>query len=321
MGSKLILWASALVLLTTSWIACAQEYEGTVLVLMPEGQVFEDVLQGLNDDIGEEIQFLPLAQKGLTLDVLNEQILQTQANLLVLLGNDALRLYQRYQAEQATPLPALATAALYLDDAIKDMSMVSGIRYEIPLVTSAVGYRSLSQAPISKIGVVHRDWMTSIIAENAAYCAQENLTLVPVALPDDSSRFQSRIRSAIRELAAQNVDLIWVVNDNALLNKSNLMTSWIPSLGRRNIPVIVGVEGLAETKLNLANFAVVPDHYNLGVQLAGMLAGALDEDWDVSQLDIEEPLSVKKTLNQTLSHRRQQPLIEQASDLVDRVIE
>ncbi len=296
-------------------------FDGRALVLMPEGEAFNSVFNGLNDDIGEEVEFIALNLEEATAESIQQEVQATDADALVLLGNSAIRKYKEYQALDDQYVPAIATASLYLDSDIEGMNDITGIRYEIPLVTSAVSYRALSESPVTKIGVIHREWMSQNIEENRAYCDQEGIELVSYVLPNESSRMQSNIRKGLRKLIAQGVDMIWVVNDNALVTPQTIQSSWTTIVGRHKLPVIVGIEALAESKLNMGTFAVVPDHYELGVQLADMVGTALDEDWDVSDIKIEEPLSIIKVLNTRISKKRGHTFSKEKLGSVGRVIE
>lgn len=117
-----------------------------------------------------------------------------------------------------------------------------------------------------------------------------------------------------------DIDAIWVLNDNALLNQSTITKAWIPVLKKSNMPVIVGVESLIATKFNLGTYAVVPDHYALGVQGADMLANIMDAGWVVSDVAVEQPLSVKKIINLNISQKRKISILPDKLHRLNKII-
>jgi hypothetical protein len=60
---------------------------------------------------------------------------------------------------------------------------------------------------------------------------------------------------------------------------------------------VVGVEVLVNPALDFGSFAVLPDHYALGSQAAGLLQEIQDAGWKVEDPRVDQPLSVVKILN------------------------
>ena len=57
---------------------------------------------------------------------------------------------------------------------------------------------------------------------------------------------------------------------------------------------------LVQSKFKFGSYAIVPDHYALGVQGASIIAEIMEEDWQLETPDVQQPISVKKLLNQTI---------------------
>jgi len=99
---------------------------------------------------------------------------------------------------------------------------------------------------------------------NAAFCQQEGIELVAVEMPD---RFSIKnLDYHMKHLLNKNLDALWVVNDNSLINSQLIQNVWLPNIKEFNKPVIVGIEGLTSTSLDFGTFSAVPDQYALGIQ-------------------------------------------------------
>lgn len=305
------------------WQSLASAQDGTALVFRPADPTFDEVVQGMEDDIGEDVAFSQITiNKSASVSVMATALNGIKPDVVVLVGNRSLNLYASYQAENEGDEfpPAIGLAALFVDSGLEKIDNATGIRYEIPAVTSVVNLRNILGKPVTKVGVVYREWMQSIIDENAAYCRSEGIELVGYKVPNKDSKMEKKVASALKKLAKEDVEAIWLLNDNALLNGTVLGKAWIPSLGSDNLPVIVGVKSLLATKFNLGTFAVVPDHYGLGVQAASIIGDLLDEDWDLDGRDVEQPLSVKKIINTKLMDKKKIAISKTSLSLVDEVI-
>ena len=272
----------------------------TALILTAKGEVFNKVVAGLTDDLEEDLNFVKLEiSKATTATDVSRQIDEHNPKLIVLVENSAIKIYGEYQKanpKKAFP-PAVAVAALFVDRFIAKLKNATGIRYEIPAVTSIVNMRQVLSKKVKRVGVVHREWMSGLIAQNAKYCEAEGIELVPIKLPNKDSKMTKKLASGLKSLVKKDVDAIWVLNDNALLNGRTIGGAWLPVMGKAKLPVIVGVKTMLTTKYNFGSFAIVPDHYALGVQAASMIGEIMEEDWDISDRDIEQPISVKKVVN------------------------
>ena len=113
------------------------------------------------------------------------------------------------------------------------------------------------------------------------------------------------IRLGLRQLIRdEDVDALWVLNDNVLLTERTLVKGWLPETGRylSELPVIVGVELLASAKLRFGSFAVLPDLEALGVQTANLIFELEENDWQATEWEPEMPLAIQQLLNlRTLS--------------------
>jgi len=294
-----------------------------VLVLRTDTKNFSLVLEAIKDDLNDEINISELIINGDTsvADV-DSSIKMIEPRLIVLIGNRSIAKYTQYQAEnkdikKSFP-PSLALSAIYLDKVIDQLSNATGIRNEIPIVTSIVNIRNILQTPVKRVGVLYSEWMTNLIEINKVFCSLEKIELVTVKLPNRVSYKQ--LRYHLRRLVEQDIDALWVPNDNLLLNARLIQNAWMPVLKKTKMPVIVGIEELTVTALNFGTFSVTPDFYALGIQGAQMISSIGEENWTIEEDGLVEPLSIEKLLNLKLSLRKQIPIDLKKLGQVDRVI-
>jgi len=78
----------------------------------------------------------------------------------------------------------------------------------------------------------------------------------------------------------------------------------LPVLKKTQIPIIVGIDELAVTALELGTFSVTPDFYALGIQGTQMTSEIEENNWIIAEDGLVEPLSIVKLLNLNLSLRK-----------------
>jgi hypothetical protein len=275
--------------------------QSSVLVVRPEGSQFRNAVQGMVDDLGSEmpINELILDRQNRSLD---RALRQFKPSAVILMDNSAIAGYRKWLSGAGdsldTPSPAIALMGILVGEAITGMPNTEAISYEIPIVTSAVHLRSIINAPIKKIGVVHRAFMGNLIEQNRESCLRENIVIINKSLPDNGKFMRFKLkRTLIELLEKERVDALWVPNDNLLLSPSFLTMVWIPQVKKYRKPVIVGIEALANPDLDFGTLAVLPDHVALGVQAASLLLDARKNKWKVRSGAVEPSLSVYKILN------------------------
>ncbi|MEJ2680104.1 MAG: ABC transporter substrate binding protein [Gammaproteobacteria bacterium] len=297
--------------------------EPTGLVLRADGEVFAEVLAGLSSDVEGELRLVELKMsKNISFRDIKKEIKKVKPHIIILIGNSAMNVYTQYQnrnPNQAFP-PAVALAALYVNKLVEKMSNTTGIRYEIPAVTSLVNMRALLDQQVKKVGVVYRSWMQDVLDENTAYTKLEGINLVGHVLPNRDQNMVGKLRAAISKLLDEKVDAFWIINDNTLLNRETFVKAWLPLLGDSSTPVVVGVKSLVESNLNFGVYAIVPDHYALGIQAASMVFDIMDANWSIDGIEIQQPISVKKIVNMKVVSQKGIHIVPEKLTEVDNVI-
>jgi hypothetical protein len=291
----------------------------TILIFSADGEKFAQTAQGIKDDLGGDFNIIKeILTTDSSVDNINHTIKNSLPSLIVLIGNTPALKYTRYQqqyTQQYFP-PSVLISALYINRLLPKIKNAQGIRHEIPAITSALFIRSLVEQPVRRVGVLYRKWMRNYIQLNAKFCKQEGIELVAIEVSNRISL--NKVNYHLRHLLKQNIDALWVVNDNALFSSQIIQNVWLPNIKQFNKPVIVGIEALTTTPLNFGTFAVVPDQYALGIQGAGLIADILDDG--IEQLvenKLYEPISVKKSLNLTLMEKRNIKINQSKLDTLD----
>lgn len=273
-----------------------------LLILRPEGNAFQDVIKGLSDELDEEfiIHQVTISDKT-TKNVLTERISTTSFRLVVLMDNRSINLYKQWQKSKPDSMvivPSISCMAVYLDETIEGIKEATGIYYEVPFVTSIINLREIFPVNIKKYGVVHRKFMREHIEKSKELCKREEIDLITFELPNKGFEYKYSLRKALKNLIKkENVNALIVPNDNALLKPELIRDVWIPLVNWYKKPVIVGVEVLVNPKIDFGVFAVLPDHINLGNQVAGRILEIKDNNWIMDNTNIDPPLSVIKVIN------------------------
>lgn len=301
--------------------AQTQASEGKLTVFQPEGIAFEQVTQAIVDDMSEELDIeTVIIDNNINAQTLKSAIDKTTPDAIVLLGNSALNAFVKLKAEQTSTPPALVTAALFVEQSLGDTDGIIAIRYEVPLVTSLVNTRNAIEQPLKRVGVLYREQLANQMLEQAKYCKAENIELVMEALPTSSINMDKKVVKALKRLVRQDVDGYILLNDNGLLTATTMKKAWLPILGRQNKPIVVGLDALLDTALNVGSISVAPDHYGLGLQAASSLWDLLDNDWEIEEVEILQPLSVQKNVNPTVLSEKGIALREGAVDSFDATV-
>ena len=273
-----------------------------VLVLRPDIQPYRDAYRGMFEEIGDQFNVAEfLISRDTKVDEVGWVVESLDPRLVVLMGNYAIRHYRGYldrSKSYAKRRPVVGLMAILVERQLKNLPNAAGIQYEVQGVTIFTHLRSLVRAPIKRVGVLVRKNQNFFIQGQIPACAREEIELVPYVLPSTAPRMDKHIKYGLRHLIRiEKVDALWILNDSVIVSPEMLQDVWIPVLNRYRKPVVVGVERLLRPPIELGQFAVVPDHYELGVQAAQLVWDISERDWQAADLGFQAPLSVKKLLN------------------------
>jgi len=273
----------------------AEAGRDTVAILTPVESETQDLWGSLVQELGEEfnVATVPMGREAGSKHLARE-LERLKPSCVVVVDNRTLEIYRELQAQRPTAdfPPAVVVMTSFLERAIGGLRHATGIAYEVPAVSSIVALREVSQLDVQRVGVVHRERFEDVVAAQAQLAALEKVQLVPVAVPNEPSA-EAVEDSLDRLVVDENVDALWVVNDNRLLTPELLINSWLPVLRFRPIPVIVGVSALVHPEVHFGTLAVTPNHAELGVQAANLVFDLADNDWNLGEeRQVELPLRV-----------------------------
>jgi len=310
----------ALLLIAMPSISFAKD---NILIVSSQGKAFEEVITGLKNNFNGDVNFeVYIASRQSKLSEFELQMSKRKPKSIVLIGNSSVTLYQKYQTSHPTKHfpPSISVAVLYVDMFMSRLKNATAIRYEVPLVTSAVNLQSILTKDIKKVGVVHRKWMDDFIKRNAEYCRSEGIELVSISIGHKERKQAKHLKKGLHSLLRQKIDAIWVLSDNALLNRDMIGSAWLPVLAKAKLPVIVGIKPLMSTRFNLGNFASVIEHHGLGKQTASILGKLMKDNWKLNDLKVQEPTSIKNIVNLSILNSHKIKYIQDKVNAMDEVI-
>ena len=277
------------------------ESKVVILTLRQNEKEFNETFRSLKNELSPDFEIKELITGNTTTpEDVRKAVQSLQPRLTVLMDNADITLYRKYQAtlqQSDRVIPSVSIMGIMIEDAISDLKNACGISYEIPVVTSVINMRSILPIPVEKVGIVHREYLSDFLERNTTFCRREGVDLVTIALPNKSGSYKKPVRSALQRLGEQNIQALWIPNDNKLLQPEIIRSVWMPFIGKMRIPVIVGVELLANPKLDFGTFAVLPDHAALGKQTAEKIYEIQDNNWECSGNHVDPPLAIFKIIN------------------------
>jgi putative ABC transport system substrate-binding protein len=295
---------------------------GTILVAMPETAPTKEVWSSLRDELGTDYRLVAVRIDGPShWPAIAEAVKRHKPSAIVLMNNPtvaAYRVYQEQALEKTFP-PAIVIMTSFLDGHPTQIANATGISYEVPLITVVTNLRKVVATPIEKVGVVVRGPLRGFVARQAALAGREQIKVVEQEIGANPN--SSELKWALRNLKG-NVDALWILNDDRLLNPRLIAEAWLPSLNEKPyFLTMVGVAALVSPAQAFGTFAVLPDHAALGVQAANMIFDLADENWTLpDDVQVQLPLSVITTLDLHQARKRF-ALHADASQRVDRVLE
>jgi hypothetical protein len=288
---------------------------------MPETPQTREVWQGLSDELGQDCKVVAVRVEGRGgANVIAQAVKLHNPAAVVLMNNPTVAAYRDYlsSASAAPRLPAVVVMTSFLDDQQLGPLGAAGIAYEVPLITVVTNLRKLVASPIERVGVVHRSSLDGFVARELELARLEHVSVVRYDVGVDPNL--SEIKYALRRLK-QEVDAVWILNDDRLLSPQLITGGWLPGLNERPWrPAIVGAASLVSSSQAFGTFAVLPDHTALGVQTAELVLDIADQGWKVPEARAQLPLSTTTTvdLRQVVERFELRP---DALTHVDRIVE
>ncbi len=281
-------------------IPCAAK--DIILSVLPAGDTFIETYNSLADELSGDFEVKPyfIVRKNSSTDLRNV-LRREHPRCIVLMDNASITLYRKIQSTlpaDSLIIPSVSIMGIMIEDAITGLRNACGIAYEIPVVTSVVNLRSILDSPVKTIGIIHRTYLDGFLRRNARFCSKEKIKLISVPVSNNKQTLKKQLRKAFKSIIKQNVDALWVPNDNILLHSDYLRYIWIPKAKQLGVPVIVGIETLVNPDLDFGTLAVTPDHTSLGKQTADKIYEIMDNNWQCTgNRQVDPALAIYKILN------------------------
>ena len=294
-----------------------------LLLAMPEAPQFRVVRRALQRELEGEIDFSTfVVGERTTVADLSAQVRQLRPACLVVMDNPVLALYRSFAEGRPPgdpPPPAVVVMTPFFAEELHQIKNTTGVAYEIPGVTAFVKLRSVIARAVLKVGVLHRSQFRPFIEKESQLAAREHIELV--AFDVGSNPDASAIRAFLTRARESDIDALWVLNDRKLMRTARFIREvWRPQIHKFTVPVIVGLSTLVAAKTRFGNFAVIPDHAELGVQTARLIFRVQEAGWRAEDIPVELPISTV-TIANLAQLKIQAGLQAGAASRVDKVTE
>jgi len=275
------------------------EDKEVVFILSSGSRMINPIIKGIRDELDDDFElYFFTVQKNYSLNDFTSQVENQHPKIFILIDNLAISLILEYQSTQSLPMiPSISLMSINADLAINHLQNAVAISYEVPLSTSLVHLRRIMTNPLKKVGIIHRSYLNLFLRENKPYCRAEGFEIIDIELPDSGTGMANELKRGLKRLLKKDqVDALWIPNDPSILTPSFLRSIWIHQISRAHIPVLVGVENLANPDLNFGTIAILPDNIELGAQAADLVYEAKSNNWSWTPRKFP-PLSIYKVLN------------------------
>jgi hypothetical protein len=282
-----------------------------LLAITPNGEAFMQALEGLKSDLGDKYEVkrfdatLPNAA-----DSLRGLVRAYSPQGLILMDSKAIVLAKELGKDSGfARLPKFATMTLKVEGAIQGVDNIAGIKFEVPAYTIFLNLRILSRGEFHKVGVFYRQSFAAFVEESRKFLAKENIELAGECLdcgmadklPPGS--VPGKLRESMGRLASQNVQVIWMLADNTLVNEATLKGFWLTRFKEYGLPVVVPLPNLASLELGLGMFGVWPDYRQLGMQAAQQIIQVFESGESPGKLGLEPLVSVQTVINLDMAQK------------------
>ncbi|MCO4783028.1 MAG: hypothetical protein KC646_11950 [Candidatus Cloacimonetes bacterium] len=292
-------------LLLLSWMNYIHAKEN-ILIARRKGKEFKVVFDSIKNEIQNDFNVHEYIIRHFNnYNNFVDKVISKKIDLLVLMDNQAINYGKRlkfHKDPKIAKLNAVALMGLNINNVLKEEEYITGVNYEVPPFTIITSFRKLVKQPIKKVQVFYRPSKFSNEANRAKLLLQAegiNLELINVEQNGKSLSYIIKFlkRNLRKKIVGSNSDAILVLSDSVLLNQKSFLNDWIPASRSIKKPFLCGIESLTSIGINFCTFAASPDHLELGEQVSQLIYSILEEKEKIQDLQIEQILSVEKTLN------------------------
>jgi hypothetical protein len=267
-----------------------------VSVLTPSNAEVHSLVSTLRSELeGEFDVAVTLVTSETTPTKLRQQLDRDAPKAVVLVDNAVAVAYRAAIASHPAPPPSVLVMNSFVDEVQPTIENSTAIGFEPPAVVTLTHVRSLLRRPVARAGVIYRAGFEAFIERERSRAKEEDIELVGVRVPRHPS--VNAIGRALHRLERENLDAVWITNDNVLLTAGALARAWLPFAAKARIPIVVGVPGLVAHDGSFGTYAAVPDSEGLGLQAAEMIFRLEELGFRADGQAVEPPLSLRTYLH------------------------
>jgi hypothetical protein len=238
----------------------------SILVAYDDRRLYKEIAGGLKSEItvmNPEIK----EHKISTVAGLYSAVESFAPQIVIILGENAAEMYKSYvltRGPEKNNLPSIMVIPRY----VKKLDSIPnnfGIYYEVPIALCVEKLSALTGKKISRVGIIHREYLSPFIRQNKTACQKIGLTIVNYALPDADPNLTYDINKYLHTLKrADLVDALYIPNDEALLRPSVMQNSWKLTLLKFPMLVVVCNRSYLESSEGMSTLCITPDYRSIG---------------------------------------------------------
>lgn len=284
----------------------AEALAAKVLIVRQAANDFADVKTGIQNALGTAHTVADYVIDGDTkYDAFKSKVNEEKPDLLVVMDNKAVKFAQELNTEADPKLKnmrGIATMGLNLKKVLAGSKTIAGVAYEVPAFTVITQFRYIVKQPIKNVMVIYRkSQFEGTVSEAQAQLKREGVNLIALDAESkgtDPKDLVSFIDDNLKdEVDGTKVDAIWVLSDNALMNKETFAPFWVTRAREMKVPFLCGIEKFASKDLDFCSYSASPQHKDLGQQVSEMIFAVLEEGRKPADIGVDYILSVSKLLN------------------------
>jgi putative ABC transport system substrate-binding protein len=240
-------------------VAAARPARADGVVILVEGGIaqYNETLSAMRSRLHEQIATINIDSVS---DPVGE-VRRAHPHAVVAIGQKALALVAR----TLTDVPIVYCSVLYPEQHGLTGANITGVPLEIPPAKQFERFREVAPR-VKRIGVIHSQAVTAIVAEASAAAGKLGLRIVARSIASPRE-----VAEAFSELSGQ-IDALWLLPDSKVMNKEVFNYLLRTSLDA-NIALFGFIDGLTQAG---ALASISPDYQDIGARAADLVAQTVE---------------------------------------------
>jgi hypothetical protein len=292
-------------------------------VLMPKGETFQKVYSGIEEEMeGEYVLTIVYSEDDIDENV--EALEKSNPGAIIIMDNSSVKTLKAYQAKNGTNVPVFATMMLQVENSVKELKNISGIKFEIPAFTIFSNLKYISKGAFKTVTVFYRKNFEGLIKSSRVMLARENISLNAKCIDCEKDIKPKKVYGRLKDLLEEaededKLEVVWVLADNVILTPKLMKKFWIKKVVRKKVPVVVPLDGWVNPKMKFGMLAFNPDYPRLGGQISQMVREVFENESSTDEIGFEELISVYGVLNSKMAKKIKWKLEDENLDRLQKV--